>query len=156
MRERFSDEFLPWVLISLRGLRSDRSWQLREEHVCRAPKIIIKTIGCSNDPRAWDIRKASKLYAKEVLDSLSGLDSGDAWRLRMELKDKWPNTAVSSIGAGAQSERDWKFRWDMLEEHPGNHLLAKHLVKAQLKSLSRRAKEEARSCLLYTSPSPRD
>ncbi len=144
LRERFSDEFLPWVLISLRGLKSERSWQLREEHVCRAPKIIIKTIGCSNDPRAWDVRNASKLYAKEVLDSLSGLDSGDAWRLRMELKDKWPNTAVSSIGAGAQSERDWKFRWEILEGHPGNHLLAKHLVKAQLKSLSRRAKEEAR------------
>ena len=144
LRDRFSDEYLPWVLISLRGLRSDRSWDLRQEHVCRAPKIIIKTIGSSNDPRAWEIRNASKPYAKEVLDSLSGLDSGDAWRLRMELKDKWPNTAISSLGAGSQSERDWKFRWDMLRKHPGNHLLVKHLVKAQLKSVSRRAKEEAR------------
>ena len=144
LRDRFSDEYLPWVLISLRGLRSDRSWELRQEHVCRAPKIIIKTIGSSNDPMAWEIRNASKPYAKEVLDSLSGLDSGDAWRLRMELKDKWPNTAISSLGAGAQSERDWKFRWDILKEHPGNHLLVKHLVKAQLKSVSRRAKEEAR------------
>ncbi len=144
LRDRFSDEYLPWVLMSLRGLRSDRSWDLRQEHVCRAPKIIIKTIGSSNDPRAWEIRNDSKPYAKEVLDSLSGLDSGDAWRLRMELKDKWPNTAISSLGAGSQSERDWKFRWDMLREHPGNHLLVKHLVKAQLKSVSRRAKEEAR------------
>lgn len=144
LRERFSDEYLPWVLISLRGLKSDRAWDLRTEHVCRAPKIIIKTIGCSNDPRAWDIRNASKSYAKEVLDSLSGLDSGDAWRLRMELKDKWPNTAVSSLGAGAQSERDWKFRWDLLEENLDNHLLIKHMVKAQLKSLSRRDKAEAR------------
>ncbi|MBL05056.1 MAG: dTMP kinase [Planctomycetota bacterium] len=144
LRDRFSNEYLPWVLISLRGLRSDRSWDLRQEHVCRAPKIIIKTIGSSNDPRAWEIRNDSKPYAKEVLDSLSGLDSGDAWRLRMELKDKWPNTAISSLGAGSQSERDWKFRWDMLREHPGNHLLVKHLVKAQLKSVSRRAKEEAR------------
>jgi len=144
LRDRFSNEYLPWVLISLRGLRSDRSWDLRQEHVCRAPKIIIKTIGSSNDPRAWEIRNDSKPYAKEVLDSLSGLDSGDAWRLRMELKDKWPNTAISSLGAGSQSERDWKFRWDMLRGHPGNHLLVKHLVKAQLKSVSRRAKEEAR------------
>jgi hypothetical protein len=32
----------------------------------------------------------------------------------------------------------------MLREHPGNHLLAKHLVKAHLKSLVRRAKEAAR------------
>jgi hypothetical protein len=32
----------------------------------------------------------------------------------------------------------------MLRKHPGNHLLVKHLVKAQLKSVSRRAKEEAR------------
>ena len=144
LRDRLSDEYLPWVLISLRGLKSDRAWELRQEHVCRAPKIIIKTIGCSDDPRAWEIREASKPYAKEVLDSLSGLDSGAAWRLRLELKDKWPNTAISSIGAAAQSERDWTFRWGMLREHPGNHLLAKHLVKAHLKSLVRRAKEAAR------------
>ena len=97
-----------------------------------------------DDPRAWEIREASKPYAKEVLDSLSGLDSGAAWRLRLELKDKWPNTAISSIGAAAQSERDWTFRWDMLREYPGNHLLAKHLVKAHRKSLVRRAKEAAR------------
>lgn len=144
LRDRLSDEYLPWVLLSLRGLKSDRAWELRQEHVCRAPKIIIKTIGCSDDPRAWEIREASKPYAKEVLDSLSGLDSGAAWRLRLELKDKWPNTAVSSIGAAAQSERDWTFRWDMLREHPGNLLLAKHLVKAHRKSLVRRAKEAAR------------
>jgi len=144
LRDRFSDEYLPWVLISLRGLKSDRAWELRQEHVCRAPKIIIKTIGCSDDPRAWEIREASKPYAKEVLDSLSGFDSGAAWRLRLELKDKWPNTAVSSMGAAAQSERDWTFRWDILREHPGNHLLAKHLVKAHRKSLARRAKEVAR------------
>ena len=144
LRDRLSDEYLPWVLISLRGLKSDRAWELRQEHVCRAPKIIIKTIGCSDDPRAWEIREASKPYAKEVLDSLSGLDSGAAWRLRLELKDKWPNTAISSIGAAAQSERDWTFRWAMLREYPGNHLLTKHLVKAHRKSLVRRAKEAAR------------
>ena len=144
LRDRLSDEYLPWVLISLRGLKSDRAWELRQEHVCRAPKIIIKTIGCSDDPRAWEIREASKPYAKEVLDSLSGLDSGAAWRLRLELKDKWPNTAISSIGAAAQSERDWTFRWDMMREYPDNHLLAKHLVKAHRKSLVRRAKDAAR------------
>ena len=133
-RERLSSEYLPWVLMSLRGIDSDRAWDLRLEHIGRAPKIIIKTIGRSSDPRAWQLREAAKRFAKEVLDSLSGLDSGDAWRLRVDLKEKWPNTAVSSLGAGNQSERAWKFRWDMLAENPDNLLLVKHLVKAGMRS----------------------
>jgi dTMP kinase len=133
-REQLSDEYLPWVLISLRGLSSERAWNLRLEHIGRAPKIIIKTIGRSSDPYAWQLREAAKRFAKEVLDSLSGLDSGDAWRLRVELKEKWPNTAVSSLGAGNQSERAWKFRWDMLAANPDNLLLMKHLVKASLRA----------------------
>lgn len=135
-REKLSDEYLPWVLMSLRGVTSDRAWDLRKEHVGRAPKIITKSIGTSNDPRAWELREAAKTYAKEVLDSLSGLDNAAAWRLRTELKDKWPNTAVSSIGASVQSERAWKFRWEMLSENPDNLLLLKHIVKAALRALS--------------------
>lgn len=134
-RDRLSQEYLPWVLMSLRGLSSDRAWALREEHIHRAPKIVVKTLGRSSDPRAWELRDAAKMFAKEVLDSLSSLDSGPAWNLRHELKDKWPNTAVSSLGAGDQSERAWKFRWDMMRSHPDNLLLMKHLVKAALRSL---------------------
>ena len=133
-RERLSQEYLPWVLMSLRGLTSDRAWELRRAHVRRAPKIIIKTIGRSDDPRAWELRETAKLYAKEVLDSLSGLDSGPAWKLRLELRRKWPNTCVSSLGAGAQSERAWKFRWEMVEEYPENLLLMKHLYKAAVRA----------------------
>jgi dTMP kinase len=133
-REKLSEEFLPWVLLSLRGLHSDWAWKLREEHIYRAPKIIIKTLGRSDDPRAWKLREIAKGYVKEVLDSLSGLDSGPAWNLRMELRKKWPNTAVSSLGAGAQSERAWKFRWDMLRENADNLLLLKHVVTATLRA----------------------
>jgi len=134
-RDRLAQEYLPWVLMSLRGLRSERSWALREEHIQRAPKVVIKTIGRSDDPRAWKLRCAAKLFAKEVLDSLSGLDSGPAWALRLELRDKWPNTVVSSLGAGAQYERAWNFRWEMLRDFPENLLLAKHVVKANSRSL---------------------
>lgn len=134
-REDLMEEFLPWVLLSLRGVWSDWAWDLRTQHVERAPKIIIKTIGRSEDPRAWTLRDAAKSRVKEVLDSLSGIDSGPAWALRTELRLKWPNTAVSSLGAGAQSERAWKFRWDMLRENPGNLLLLKHVIRAVLRTL---------------------
>jgi dTMP kinase len=134
-RDRLGSEYLPWVLISLRGLRSDRSWALREEHIQRAPKIIIKTIGTSDDPRAWQLRRTATWFAKEVLDSLSGMDSGPAWALRLELRGKWPNTVVSSLGAGAQYERAWNFRWEMLRDFPDNILLAKHVVKANFRAL---------------------
>lgn len=135
LRERFMEELLPWVLMSLRGVFSDRAWVLREEHIQRAPKIIVKTLGRSDDLRAWRLREAAKLYAKEVLDSLSGLDNQPAWALRLDLKEKWPNTVVSSLGAGMQSERAWKFRWEMLRANPENLLLLKHLVKATLRTL---------------------
>ncbi len=133
-REELAEEFMPWVLLSLRGLTSDRSWKWREEHVSRAPKIIMKTIGRSDDPRAWELREMAKFYAKEVLDSISGLDNGLAWQLRTSLSEKWPNTCVSSLGAGNQSERAWKFRWDQLRANSENVLLLKHLAKAALRS----------------------
>lgn len=133
-REKLAEEFLPWVLMSLRGLLTERAWVLRQEHISRAPKIIIKTLGRSDDPRAWALRETAKNFAKEVLDSLSGLDNAPAWSLRMELKEKWPNTVVSSLGAGMQSERAWRFRWEMLRLHPENLLLLKHLVKAVLRT----------------------
>ncbi len=132
-REKLSGEFLPWVLMSLRLVGSERAWALREEHIHRAPKIIIKSLGRSDDPRAWKLREIAKNFAKEVLDSLSGLDSALAWALRVDLKTKWPNTVVSSLGAGMQSERAWKFRWEMLRSNPENLLLIKHLVKAVLR-----------------------
>lgn len=135
-RDQLTQEYLPWVLMSLRGVRSERSWALREEHIQRAPKIIIKTLGSSDDPRAWKLREAARFFAKEVLDSLSGMDSGPAWALRLELRDKWPNTVVSSLGAGAQYPRAWSFRWEMVGDFSDNLLLVKHVVKASSRALS--------------------
>ena len=100
----------------------------------RAPKIIIRTIGRRDTDPAWEIREKVKTYAKEVLDSVSGLDTERAWKLRLDLRDRWPNTAVSSLGAGNQSERAWRFRWEQLEKYGENLLLVKHLVKALLRA----------------------
>ncbi|HVR73573.1 MAG TPA: dTMP kinase [Planctomycetota bacterium] len=134
-RTALAEEFLPWVLMSLRGVDCEEAWLLREEHIERAPKIIIKTLGRSDEPRAWRLRNMAKHFAKEVLDSLSGIDNAQAWALRMELREKWPNTVVSSLGAGAQSERAWKLRWDMLRAYPENLLLLKHMLKATLRTI---------------------
>ena len=134
MRERMAEHALPWVLMSLRGLRSERSWKWRFDYVDRAPKIIIRTIGRRDTDPAWEIREKVKTYAKEVLDSVSGLDTERAWKLRLDLRDRWPNTAVSSLGAGNQSERAWRFRWEQLEKYGENLLLVKHLVKALLRA----------------------
>ena len=98
-------------------------------------KSSSRLLGAATTPRAWELRDHAKLYAKEVLDSLAGLDNAAAWNLRQELREKWPNTAVSSVGARVQSERAWKFRWDMLRANPDNLLLLKHLMKASLRSL---------------------
>ncbi len=141
-RERLAEEYLPWVLLSLRGTLSERSWRWRQDHIGRAPKIIIKTLGRSDDPRAWELRDRAKLLAKEVLDSISGLDTSRAWNLRLTLQEKWPNTTVSSLGAGNQSERAWKFRWERLAKNPENLLLMKHLVKAALRATTEGMEDE--------------
>lgn len=139
LREKLEGPALPWVLLSLRALESDRAWEMRRRYIGRAPKLIIRTIGRKDDPRAWELRGIAKVYAKEVLDSVSGLDSERAWRLRMDLRDRWPNTAVSSLGAGNGSERAWRFRWEQLERYPENLLLVKHIVKALFR---KRAEED--------------
>lgn len=133
LRKSFEEECLPWVLLSLRGLQSDRSWEWRKKHIDRAPKIIMKTLGGSEDPRAWELREKAKDFAKEVLDSISGIDSSHAWKLRTSLSEKWPNTSVSSLGAGNQSERAWNYRWEQLKKYPDNILLLKHIAKASLR-----------------------
>ncbi len=133
MRGKMKAHALPWVLMSLRGCRSERAAQLRMDYIDKAPKIIIKTIGRRVDDEAWEIRERVKSNAKEVLDSISGLDVEPAWRLRHELADVWPNTAVSSLGAGNHSERAWRFRWEMLDKNQDNLLLVKHIVKAALR-----------------------
>ena len=134
LREEMADRALPWVLMSLRGCWSDRAWQWRFQYVDRAPKIIVRTIGRQDVDGAWTIRERVKTYVKEVLDSVSGLDSERAWKLRFELADRWPNTAVSSLGASNQSERAWRFRWEVLRKDPENLLLVKHLVKAAVRA----------------------
>jgi hypothetical protein len=133
MREKMQAHALPWVLMSLRGCRSERAAEWRMKHVDKAPKIVIKTIGRRDDDEAWAIRERVKRHAKEVLDSIGGLDVEPAWRLRFELCDLWPNTAVSSLGAGNHSERAWRFRWEQLDKHQDNLLLVKHIVKSAIR-----------------------
>lgn len=134
LREAMLQKALPWVLRSLKGCKSERADAMRFKYIHRAPKIIVKTIGRRTDDNAWAIREKTKRFAKETLDSISALDLEKAWNLRFELCEVWPNTAVSSLGAGNQSERAWRFRWETLEKHPDNLLLVKHIVKAVLRS----------------------
>ena len=76
----------------------------------------------------------AKDFAKEVLDSISGIDSAPAWDLRTYLSEKWPNTSVSSLGAGNQSGRAWNFRWSQLQKYDDNLLLLKHVAKAAMRA----------------------
>jgi dTMP kinase len=134
MRAAMEQKALAWVLMSLRGCRSERAWECRFKYCAKAPKIIVRTIGRRDEDRDWEIRRLCREYAKEVLDSVSGLDSERAWQLRFDLRDRWPNTAVSSLGASNHSERAWRFRWEQVQRHPENLLLVKHVVKAVIRA----------------------
>ena len=130
VRDEFARRALPWVILSLRGCTSARAWAMRRQYADHAPKLVAKSLTFLDGESAWDIRGRIKDSVKEVLDSVSQMDSEQAWDLRHELAHRWPNTAVSSLGAGLDSPQAWEFRWDMVRRYPENLLLAKHVQKA--------------------------
>ncbi len=130
VRDEVGRRALPWMILSLRECTSERAWAIRRKYADHAPKLVAKSLTFLGDERAWELRDRIKDSAKEVLDSISQMDSEQAWALRGELAQRWPNTAVSSIGARIDSPAAWEFRWDMVKRYPENLLLAKHVQKA--------------------------
>jgi dTMP kinase len=127
---------MPWVLRGLGPLESEQAWELREQFISLAPKLVARSLGGLDSDRAFDMRERIGDQVKEVLDSLKGLESPRAWKLREDLKDIYASTAVSSLNASNDSPEAWDFRDRMLRSYPSDLLLVKHVVQA-LKSTGR-------------------
>jgi dTMP kinase len=131
VREKHQKNFLPWVIISLLGLSSERAFEIRRRHLETATKLVIRSMAGLEVPEAWAMRAASGPYAKEVLTTIKGITSEEAWRLRKSLSDTWPGPAAKSIGMTlAMTDEGYDFLWDMGLAHPHSPDVAHYLVKA--------------------------
>ena len=109
-------------------LEDERAWKWRERSIERAPKIVMRTIGLSVDPRAWALRERAIALCEETLDSLIGLDTAQAWKLREGARDRWPASAVKSLGPLGATERGGQFVTGALAHAPHDVALWRHAL----------------------------
>lgn len=117
------------TLWSLVEVLDDEAWDLRAEYAEQAPKIVLRTFDGVDDPRAWQLRSSFAIRAKESLDSMSGLDTDEAWAIRTECAHVWPSTAVKSLGELGVSGRGREMALDLLRSYPDNISLLKHITR---------------------------
>ena len=128
IRRRLRDVAPVAALDSTYLLEDDRSWKWRERAIERAPKIVMRTIGLSLDPRAWALRERVIGHCEETLDSLVGLDTALAWKLREAARDHWPASAVKSLGTLGATERGRLFVASALAHAPHDVALWRHAL----------------------------
>ena len=113
---------------SLGELTDDEAWAWRGRWLERAPRPVMRSLLRMDDPRAWALRRRIGGAVKEVLDSMNGLDGADAWALREELCDRWPSTAVKSLGPLYAGDRGRALADRALAARPDDISLLKHLT----------------------------
>ena len=93
------------ALASIGGLGSEEAWAWREELAAFAPRVVLRTIDGDDSPRSWVLRRRAAPRCKEALDSMTGLDSNEAWAFREEYASRWPSTVAKSLGPLASESR---------------------------------------------------
>jgi dTMP kinase len=116
------------VLESLGDLIDDEAWAWRSRWLDRAPRPILRSLARIDHPRAWELRRRAGPVAKEALDSMIGIDSPEAWALRTELVDRWPSTAVKSLGPLYAGKRGKSLAERAVAVQPDDLSLLKHLT----------------------------
>ena len=109
-------------------LVDDRSWKWRERSIERAAKIVMRTIGQHLDPRAWALRERAIACCEETFDSLIGVDTEVAWRMREAALARWPGSVVKSLGPLATTERGQAMICAGLARSPHDVALWRHAL----------------------------
>lgn len=116
------------ALESLTAVSDEEAWAWRTRWLERATRPVLRSLWRLDDPRAWEMRRRIGATAKEALDSMSGMDSPEAWALREELVDRWPSTAVKSLGPLYAGQRGRALADRALAARPDDLSLLKHLT----------------------------
>ncbi len=116
------------ALESLTEVTDDESWAWRARWLERAPRAVLRSLWRLEDRRAWEMRRRVGASVKEALDSMAGMDSKQAWALRDELCDRWPSTAVKSLGPLYAGKRGRALADRALTARPDDLSLLKHVT----------------------------
>ena len=114
------------LVAGLEGLVDPVSWQIRDLLAARTPALVARSLGqpAHVHARAAPLRAALVAAAPtEVLGSLDGVDSDEAWQLRERLLASAPDVVVASL-AGIDSERAWRMREGWLAALGGEAAIA--------------------------------
>jgi hypothetical protein len=131
MREKNQKNAAPWFVLSLVGLESEKAWDLRARYLENATKLTVRSMSGSTDPRAWEMRRQAGPWAQEVLTTIKGIDTEEAWSLRRSLMDRWPGAAGKSVGMTlAQTPPGFDFLRELASRHPASPEVLHYLVKA--------------------------
>ena len=116
------------ALESLGEVSDDESWAWRARWLDRAPRAVLRSLLRVDDPRAWAMRRRMGDTVKEALDSMTAMDSAEAWALRDQLVERWPSTAVKSLGPLYAGKRGRALADRALAARPDDISLLKHLT----------------------------
>jgi dTMP kinase len=107
------------VLRSTTGLDTPVARGLREALAGKALKLVLRSLSGLNTAEAWALREKGASLTKEAIDSLDGLDDPRAWKLRVQYKDRWPATVLSSLRGLPLGPEVRMLITRVLEAHPG-------------------------------------
>ena len=116
------------ALESLTEVSDDESWAWRSRWLERAPRAVLRSLWRLDDRRAWEMRRRVGATVKEALDSMAGMDSAEAWAVREELCERWPSTAVKSLGPLYAGKRGHALADRALSARPDDLSLLKHMT----------------------------
>ncbi len=128
LRRRCAEAAPVAALESLAEVTDDEAWAWRARWLERAPRPVLRSLLRLDDPRAWAMRRRVGAIVKEALDSMTGMDGAEAWALRDELVDRWPSTAVKSLGPLYSGKRGRALADRALAARPDDISLLKHLT----------------------------
>lgn len=99
------------VVHSLKGDTGPEAYALRERYWLRHRGECLRSLRAQGDGRAWELRRrAAEEGPDEALaESLSGIDTAEAWRLRRDLRDRHPLAVLQSVG-GLDAPEAWSLR----------------------------------------------
>jgi dTMP kinase len=116
------------ALESLTEVTDEESWAWRARWLERAPRAVLRSLLRVDDRRAWEMRRRVGATVKESLDSMAGMGSREAWALREELCERWPSTAVKSLGPLFAGKRGRALADRALTTRPDDLSLLKHMT----------------------------
>ncbi len=121
LRDRLADVCPAEVALSLTGFAGARAWALRERLWRQEPDAVVASLAADASPRAWALRErwlgilggevglTGSALAHVACSSVRGLDSPQAWSMRVAARADAPVAALVSL-TGCGSERAWRWR----------------------------------------------